>query len=184
MKPETKVKLTPLVMTLAVLAVDQASKVVVTLLLAENQSAAVLGDFFRITLRRNPFIVFSLGHNLPPLFQTVLFLVLPVVALGLLVFFYFTEKVLKRAYRLPLAAVIGGGFGNLLDRIVRPAGVVDFFDFKFFGIFGWSRWPTFNVSDLSIVLGVAALIVIWIVLGIRKRRSGKEIKTTDNTDRD
>jgi signal peptidase II len=174
MKQETKNKLIPLIMTAAVIAVDQASKAVVSLALAENRSVDVLGDFFRLTFRRNPFIIFSLGNGLPPLFQTVLFLILPIAAMALLVFFYFSEKKLKQAYRLPLAAIAGGGLGNLLDRLFRPQGVVDFFDFKFYGIFGLPRWPTFNVADMSISISVAAILIIWVVSEIKKRKKQKE----------
>ena len=52
MKPETKLKFIPLIMTIIVLAVDQVSKILVTLFLSNDQSVAVLGDFFRLTLRR------------------------------------------------------------------------------------------------------------------------------------
>jgi signal peptidase II len=172
MKPETKQKLLPLLMTSAVLVLDQASKLIVSLAMAPDQSVAVLGDFFRFTLRRNPFVIFNLGSGLPPPFQTLVFIALPLLTLGLLLFFYFREKDLRQAYRLPLAAILGGGLGNLSDRIFRPEGVVDFLDFKFFGIFGWPRWPTFNLSDASITVGVAAIIVIWIVHEIQKRRAG------------
>ena len=49
--------------------------------------------------------------------------------------------------------------GNIIDRIFRPQGVVDFIDVKFFGIFGLERWPTFNVADASIVVCGIILIV-------------------------
>jgi signal peptidase II len=171
MNEKTRLKLLPLILTGVVIAVDQAVKAIIAAALPLDRRVDVLGDFFRITHRRNPFIVFSMGSDLPPLFQTLLFLVLPIFALGLLVFFYFKEKDLHQAYRLPLAAIMGGGVGNLLDRVLRPEGVVDFLDFKFFGLFGMERFPTFNCADMGITIGVAATLVIALLHEIRKRRA-------------
>ncbi|HOX92234.1 MAG TPA: signal peptidase II, partial [Spirochaetales bacterium] len=51
-----------------------------------------------------------------------------------------------------LAGIIGGGMGNILDRIFRADGVVDFLSVKFYGLFGLERWPTFNVADATVVV--------------------------------
>jgi signal peptidase II len=140
----------------------------------ENQSVNVIGDFFRLSFRKNPFLVFSQGSDFPPLVQTILFILLPLAAIVLLLFFYFREKNLKQIYRLPLAAIIGGGVGNLIDRIVREGGVIDFFDFKFYGILGFQRWPTFNVADMTVVVSVGVIIVIGIIYEIRKLKKRRE----------
>lgn len=72
----------------------------------------------------------------------------------------------KRATRLfpalCLGAILGGAVGNLLDRLLRGA-VIDFIDFyvarlrlPFYSASDW-HWPTFNVADVFIVLGVIGL---------------------------
>jgi signal peptidase II len=50
--------------------------------------------------------------------------------------------------------VLGGGLGNLFDRVVRDTGgrVVDFIDLHV--------WPVFNVADSAIVLGVIGLLIV------------------------
>jgi signal peptidase II len=171
MKRELKLKLLPLIMTAAVITVDQIVKQLVVMLLDVNRSVDVIGDFLRLTHRRNPYIIFGGGNDLPPVFQTVLFLVLPVLALGLLVFFYFREKDVRQEYRLPLCAIMGGGLGNLLDRVIRPDGVVDCIDIKLYGLLGMSRWPTFNVADMSIVIGTIIILVIALAYEIRKKKN-------------
>ena len=45
--------------------------------------------------------------------------------------------------------MLGGALGNLIDR-VRIGHVIDFFDFRI--------WPVFNIADIAIVVGVAAII--------------------------
>lgn len=54
---------------------------------------------------------------------------------------------------LALGLIIGGAAGNLIDRIVHGA-VADFFSFHAFGY----SWYVFNIADVAIVIGVAALI--------------------------
>lgn len=53
-----------------------------------------------------------------------------------------------------LSLVLGGALGNLADRILR-GHVVDFFDFHWAG----HHWPTFNIADIGIVVGVAVLLL-------------------------
>lgn len=57
------------------------------------------------------------------------------------------------AYRLGLGILLGGALGNLIDR-VRLGAVVDFVNVP------W--WPTFNVADVAVVVGV--VLVVWAVL--------------------
>ena len=66
-----------------------------------------------------------------------------------------------------MAGIIGGGLGNLIDRIVRPDGVVDFITVKFYGIFGYDRWPTFNIADASVV-GSVLLFLVTMFIPVKK----------------
>jgi len=57
---------------------------------------------------------------------------------------------------------LGGGIGNLIDRIFRSFRVVDFISVKVYGFLGFERWPTFNVADASLVVSgilLAALLL-------------------------
>jgi signal peptidase II len=111
-------------------------------------------DFLWIIHVRNRAIAFSLGHNLPDTLRPVLFVILPLVVLGFLLWYYFTSRELTALQRWSIAGIIGGGAGNLIDRIFRPDGVVDFISIKFYGLFGFDRWPTFNIADASVVVCV------------------------------
>ena len=59
--------------------------------------------------------------------------------------------------KLPLAFIIGGALGNLVDRI-RFGAVIDFLDFHI----GEWHWPAFNVADIFIVIGVGLYIISMI----------------------
>jgi len=67
-----------------------------------------------------------------------------------------------------LGVVLGGTLGNLFDRIVRGGRVIDFVSV---GI-GDLRWPTFNVADSSLVVGILVLVVIlWFFEGDDREKS-------------
>jgi signal peptidase II len=145
----------PFILTAAILAADQASKALIVALVPRypiSRGIPVLGDFFNIIHARNPGIAFSLGRGLPDSLRFALFSVLPLVFLVLVCVYYFKTKELNRLQEWLLCGIVGGGLGNMIDRLCRPSGVVDFLDFKFYGLFGLERWPTFNVADSSVVV--------------------------------
>ncbi|MDR2073029.1 MAG: signal peptidase II [Spirochaetaceae bacterium] len=120
-------------------------------------------DFLWIIHVRNKAVAFSLGENLPEYLQPALFIILPLVVLFFLVWYYFKSADFSRLQRWAVAGIIGGGMGNIIDRIFRPGGVVDYISIKFYGLLGLSRWPTFNIADASVVIcGIILLFTIMI----------------------
>ncbi|GHU59666.1 lipoprotein signal peptidase [Spirochaetia bacterium] len=116
-------------------------------------------DILWIIHVRNKAIAFSLGEGLPDFIRPVLFVAGPLVLLGFLLWYYFRSGDLTNVQRWTVAGIMGGGLGNLIDRIFRPDGVVDFVSVKFYGILGFERWPTFNIADASIVVSVIILLL-------------------------
>ena len=112
---------------------------------------------------RNKAIAFSIGAGFDPAIQTILFIVLPVGVLVFLIWYYFNSTEFNRLQRWAIAGIIGGGLGNIVDRIFRSDGVVDFISVKFYGIFGLQRWPTFNVADASVVVCCLILLVSMLI---------------------
>jgi signal peptidase II len=115
----------------------------------------VLGDWLRWTLVYNPGAAF--GLHLGP-WSRWIFMVLTVVALGVLWSLYRSSAPEARLRVWALAGIAGGAVGNLVDRIRSPRGVVDFIDV---GVGSW-RWPTFNVADMAVSAGAITLaIILW-----------------------
>jgi signal peptidase II len=160
-----KKKLLPVCLTAFAIAADQLSKAfIVKNWPADNTFIAdVFGnDFLWMYHVRNKAIAFSLGHNLPDFLKPVLFVVLPAAVLVFLVIHYFRSDEFTTLQRWALAGILGGGIGNLIDRVFRPDGVVDFISVKFYGLFGFERWPTFNLADsFVVVFGILLLITIF-----------------------
>lgn len=157
---DLKQKLIPLSLTGVILLLDQLSKSIISLTIKRGDIVEVIGDFFRLWHVRNPNILFGMGGDWPPVLKFILFTIGAILLLGVVFIIYFKSKEIIPEYRWPLAAILGGGLGNILDRIFTEGGVIDFLDFKFYGIFGFERWPTFNIADTSIVLGCITWLVI------------------------
>ncbi|MFO8042962.1 MAG: signal peptidase II [Alkalispirochaeta sp.] len=153
----------PLILAAVIVVVDQITKAIIVanvpLFYESGFRIEVLGDFLRIIHARNLGIAFSIGNDLPELLRRVLFVGLPVVVLIILIASFYRSPELSRRQRWYVAAIIGGGVGNIIDRVARPLGVVDFIDVRFYGLFGMERWPTFNVADSSVVVGGILLVI-------------------------
>jgi signal peptidase II len=154
-------KTLPFSLSAFIILLDQLTKSYI----AKNwQIGTMIADVFNNDLLciyhvRNKVIAFSLGSGLPEQVRPVLFIALPIVVLGFLCFFYWKTDDFTGVQRWAIAGIIGGGMGNLIDRIFRPEGVVDFISVKFFGLLGFERWPTFNIADSSVVV----CVLIWVV---------------------
>ena len=160
-----KERFMPLILTGAIILLDQCTKAII----AANWPIGSLvtdvfnNEFLQIYHVRNKAIAFSLGAGIPDAAKPVLFIVLPLLVLGVLVWYYLRSSDFTRMQRWATAGILGGGIGNIIDRIFRPEGVVDFISVKFYGLFGFDRWPTFNVADSSVVVCCILLFITILI---------------------
>jgi signal peptidase II len=112
---------------------------------------------------RNKAIAFSLGAGLPETVKTLLFIAVPLLVTVFLFWYFFRADDLTSLQRWTLAGIIGGGLGNLIDRVFRPDGVVDFISVNLYGLFGYDRWPTFNIADSAVVVCVILFLISMLV---------------------
>jgi signal peptidase II len=168
-----KEKILPFSLTAFIILADQIIKAVIVSLKPEKGLIKDVfnNDFLYIWHVRNKAIAFSLGENLPDAFRPVMFIVIPILVLGFLVWYYFKSDEFTLIQRWAAAGIIGGGLGNIIDRIFRSDGVVDFISVKFYGIFGFQRWPTFNIADSSVVVCCLLLLVTMFIPSAKKEVS-------------
>jgi signal peptidase II len=173
MKNIGKGKTLPFILTGLIVLVDQGIKSYIAATWPRNGTLIkdMLNGFLQIYHVRNKAIAFSLGHNIPDTVKPVLFIVLPVMVLGFLLWYYLKSDEFTGIQRWAVAGIIGGGAGNIIDRIFRPDGVVDFISVKFYGFLGLERWPTFNVADASVV--VSCIILFVSIMASPKREENK-----------
>jgi signal peptidase II len=118
------------------------------------------------------------------------FLVVSLAAIAFIVSLYGKLQPGQRALRWGLPLVLGGALGNLADRITRGS-VVDFIDYRASWVEtmnrlissvvnGWhitDHWPTFNVADISICVGVGLMAVDMLTSGRRNAMRGRQSET-------
>ncbi|NQT60994.1 MAG: signal peptidase II [Bacteroidetes bacterium] len=163
-----KEKLLPFVLTVCILAVDQLIKFWISANIPQNTIGYQLfgGDFLRIIHVRNNAIAFSLGSGFPDIVRMILFVVVPLVLIGLLLFYVIRSNEFTTYQRWLIGGAAGGGLGNLIDRIFRSSWVIDYIDVKFYGLFGMERFPTFNLADSSVVV-CGILLIITLLYSLR-----------------
>ncbi|HLY35102.1 MAG TPA: signal peptidase II [Candidatus Limnocylindria bacterium] len=153
-----------------VLVADQVSKALVVANVAVGQRVDVVGDLLQIWHAQNSGAAFSLFQNGMPLF-----LVVSVVALGLVAYFARTLHGRSPWFFFILGLVLGGTLGNLTDRLAHQGIVTDFISFGF----GDVRFATFNIADSALVVGIALIIgTMWFLdrssaAGDARRSSGE-----------
>ncbi|MBN2650790.1 MAG: signal peptidase II [Spirochaetales bacterium] len=156
---------------------DQLTKAWIVANIGLGRPFESAGNFLNIIHVRNTAVAFSMGDGLPDWLKILLFKVIVGVFLVVLTFLLLKEpRKFPGLEKWSFALIAGGGFGNLIDRVFRPAGVVDFIDVKFYGIFGLDRWPTFNVADSAVVIGVGILVIAFIIDIIKKLKAKKARK--------
>ena len=146
-------KLRYLLVSLAVIVLDQWTKWLVEVHLPHHTTQPVIHGFLNLTHVRNTGVAFGLfasdsggaGWLLTGLGLGAL------VAVGL--YFWFTPS-RDRILLAALALVVGGAVGNLMDRVTSGA-VTDFLDVYF----GTHHWPSFNVADSAISVGIVLMAI-------------------------
>lgn len=156
------IKKLSLVLSLAflVVCIDQLTKVYIQTQFGLHESLSLIDNLFSLTYARNYGAAFGFLEQMTPLFRDTFMLSIPPLAcMIILTLVYFIQTDTPELFnknKLQLAAlglILGGAIGNYLDRLLYGY-VVDFIDFYFIRY----HFPTFNIADSSIVIGVVVLI--------------------------
>lgn len=139
---------------------DQIIKLLVMKLIHENQIITVIPNFFFLTFVKNTGAAFSILEG-----KQLLLIMISVIFIIMINEYLKREENLKTLTVISYGLILGGVFGNLLDRIIHKS-VIDFLSFK---IFGYS-FPIFNFADMCITIGILLLIIDII------REKEKELK--------
>jgi len=154
-------KLGALLLSLAVaLGLDQATKLwIATSLPADGAPRPVIDGFFYISHMRNAGTAFGFFEEVPVELRRVGFSIVAAIAGWVVVLFYRGLAPGDRLNGIALGCIVGGGLGNLVDRLGRGE-VIDFLRFELVG--PWS-FPDFNLADVFIMSGVAMLMIELLV---------------------
>jgi len=139
------------------IALDQLTKWLISRHLTLYNSLTVLPGFFNLTHIRNKGAIFGAFSQVNNRAVFIFLTVASLVALGLVLLYFFRTPASERGTKLALTLILAGALGNLIDRVFRGY-VIDFLDFHIKG----RHWPFFNVADSAITVGTLLLFVyLW-----------------------
>jgi len=142
---------------LGIICLDQGTKYAAEHYLAPVRELPLWEGVFHFTYSRNTGAAFSILRNKQTLLIAITFIVMIFIGIYL---FKSIQSNESWQLNLSLAMIIGGGIGNLIDR-VRLNYVIDFFDFTLI------NYPIFNVADCFIVIGTVVLGYLLIFSDIK-----------------
>jgi len=163
-----------LLITAIVVVIDQITKVIVLNTMYRGQSIPIIGDWFRFTFTENPGMAFGLNFG-----PHGLITILSILATALIAWYLYKVHHAYGPYSVSLAMILGGAFGNIIDRVfygvilgygsLFRGKVVDFIHFNvwrgyipegfpFLGGSYMALFPIWNVADMAIVLGVVGIL--------------------------
>lgn len=142
---------------LITVALDQVTKAMARAWLPHRR-ISLLGDLIRLQPSQNAGAFMSLGARLPEAVRFWLFIVLSGITLVLLTVYILADTMLPPTTVTALSLVLGGGIGNMIDRIRFDGRVFDFLNVGIGGL----RTGIFNVADVAIMAG--GILALWAMI--------------------
>lgn len=162
-----KIKYYSLIITMIIVLVllDQGTKILVSEYLTYGEGLSIIPNFFYLEYIHNEGAAWGMfaGNN---------FIILGMPAIGIAIFAYLLSKgnfINMKVYSIGLILMLAGTIGNYLDRIILGY-VIDFLSFRF----GSYHYPTFNIADICLVVGVALFAVDLLILDDKRLKKSKE----------
>jgi len=143
-----------LLVLLTTVGCDQVTKSLAESHLSSSKPLSFLNGIVQLQVVENPGAFLSLGAGLSTETQHWIFTIAVAILLG--VAFVFALRVSIKAQApllIALALFLGGGIGNLIDRLTNDGRVIDFMHIGF----GFLRTGIFNVADMALMAGVILL---------------------------
>ena len=137
-----------------VVAADQATKTLIRTFMDRGETWPSADWPVRLKYVTNTGAAFGILQD-----QTVFLTVMALIGLAAIYVYYRYPPFQHWVATLAIGMMLGGAVGNLIDRIIRGR-VTDFIDFP--------RFPSFNIADSSITVGVAIIIIGYLLLEARK----------------
>lgn len=150
-----------LIIGVALAAIDQIIKYFIVSELKPVGTVNVLGDVFKLTYVENRGVAFGMFSGM----QWV-FILLTSALLAAIIFYMFKKRPKSKFFYITVALIIGGGIGNLIDRVFLNY-VVDYLSLSFFP-------PVCNFADYCITVGVGMLAVYLLFFADKEKK--KELK--------
>jgi signal peptidase II len=160
-------RLTYILLVAVTLVLDRWTKALILNRFSLNESIPVIDGLFNITYVQNTGVAFGIFSSIASPAKTLLLSVFTIFAAAVVVTYSVRSSAQNHLLQTALALILGGALGNLYDRLAYGY-VVDFLEFYL----RTYHWPSFNVADSAISIGVA-LLALEIFRAERKRDSAQ-----------
>ena len=137
------------------IALDQISKIWVRNNFESYIENSIIGDVFNLIKAENTGAFLGMGSELSETLRILLLIVLPIIVLISITIYTYIDKTLDKISIIGFSLIIGGGIGNIFDRIVYGS-VTDFLYLDFGGMF---KTGIFNIADLSVTTGMILILI-------------------------
>ncbi len=157
--------LVPAAIAVAVVIVDQLSKLWIMANFSLHEQQDIIPGFFNLVYVTNTGAAFGFLAGSKTMLRQAFFVAVAIVALIIIVFAYGQLKRQGKIFVYALGFIAGGAVGNLIDRL-RFGSVVDFLDFYL----GSHHWPAFNAADSAITIGVGLFLLGTLLQHLNERK--------------
>ena len=147
-----------------VLILDQATKYLVEKHIRLRELITVIPGFFNLTHVRNRGAAFGILADVPGIWRSLFFISVTIIAVAVIGFLIRTAT--ERLHIIAFSLIAGGAVGNLIDRL-RYSEVVDFIQWYVKDYY----WPSFNIADSAISVGVTLLVIDMLFTKKREENS-------------
>ena len=156
----------------AIIVLDQLTKGLALAWLEPHRPLTVLAPYLNLTLMFNEGAAFSFLADAGGIQRWLLAAFALVMGVALTIWLLRLRRD-EQLLATGLALLIGGAFGNLIDRLVY-GHVIDFVQvyLPFIPLAIFNPWPAFNLADSAISIGVAILLMSALGDETRRRREG------------
>jgi signal peptidase II len=154
-----------LLMLLPLYLIDQITKWIILTKMQIGESITVIPNYFEVVHVRNSGVAFGLLQNIPDSYRLVFFLTVTIIAIAAIFVIFKQSNDDSLILKVILCLILAGAIGNLTDRIVHN-NVVDFINVHAFTY----RWPTFNIADTYISIGMIGLLLYTFLVPEKKNK--------------
>lgn len=138
-------------------SVDQITKTIVRNNVNDTETISIIKETIVLKKAENTGAAYGIGSNFPSDLKTIYFQILPVIFLVFLFRMIIVDSDITRKTAIGIAFAIGGGIGNILDRVFYGT-VTDFIILKI----NTFETGIFNLADVSIIVGI--ILVFWEII--------------------
>ena len=156
-----------LILAIAFIVIDQLTKYLIVANMELGSSVTAIPGLLDFTYTHNDGMAFGLGNDT---FRWI-FVGITLAVCAILIYLMFKPDFNSKLYNITVAFIVGGGIGNLIDRVVNGY-VVDFLELSFFS-------PICNLADYCITAGTIMLVIYILFFFDKKKKDTDKIAETE-----